>query len=408
MYLWEKDAFLGRRRVAGAHHRVVSLLLSTNDAINIEEKIVTDSLTSCKKESYTMKRDISSFLNPALQNIATYKVEGGQQAAIKLNQNESPFDVPMWLKEEIMAEFIKEPWNRYPDILPYRAMNAYAKFLGISPDSVMMSNGSNEMLYTIFLACLGPGRKVLIPNSSFSLYEKLALLLQAQIVGVPMLPNLDFDTEAIIRTARNEAVDFIVISTPNNPTSKSLTFEEVRLIAESSDALVLVDEAYIEFSRERSILELIDELPNLMVLRTMSKALALAGIRIGFAIANPELLAEIAKPKIPFASSRLAEITLTKILANYSLVTDAVSFILREREKLSLAIAALDGIELFESDTNFLIIRVKDAEAVFQNLSSAGILVRNVSGYDRMENCLRCSVGLAEENERLIAKLRSL
>ncbi len=355
-----------------------------------------------------MQRDIKSFLNPALQNIATYKVEGGQQAEIKLNQNESPFDVPMWLKEEITSEFIKESWNRYPDILPYRGMKAYADFLGISPDSVMMSNGSNEMLYTIFLACLGPGRKVLIPDPSFSLYEKIALLLQSEIVFVPMRADLDFDIEAILRTAHDEAVDFIVLSTPNNPTGKSLTFDEVRRIAQSTDAIVLVDEAYIEFSRQRSVLELIDELPNLVVLRTMSKALALAGIRIGFASANPLLMAEIAKPKIPFASSRLAEITLTKVLANYSLVTDAVSYILHEREKLYAALLHLDGVEPFLSDTNFLIIRVGNAGELFQKLQSQGILVRNVSGYHLMENCLRFNVGLVDENQRLIEKLSSL
>ncbi len=356
----------------------------------------------------TMQRDIKHLLNPALQNIATYKVEGGQQAEIKLNQNESPFDLPMWLKEEIISEFIKESWNRYPDILPYRGMKSYADFLGISPDSVMMSNGSNEMLYTIFLACLGPGRKVLIPDPSFSLYEKIALLLQSRIVSVPMLPGLDFDTDAILRAARDEKVDFIVLSTPNNPTGKSLSFDEVRLIAQSCDAIVLVDEAYIEFSRQRSVLELIDGLPNLVVLRTMSKALALAGIRIGFAIANPTLMAELAKPKIPFASSRLAEITLTHVLANYSLVNDAVSFILHERDKLYSELLTLDGLEPFLSDTNFLIIRLKDAGAVFKNLQSEGILVRNVSGYNLMDNCLRFNVGLVEENRRLIEKLRSI
>ena len=355
-----------------------------------------------------MQKDIQRLLNPALQNIATYRVEGGQQAEIKLNQNESPFDVPMWLKEEIIQEFIKEPWNRYPDILPYRGMKAYADFLGISADSVMMSNGSNEMLYTIFLASLGPGRKVLIPDPSFSLYEKIALLLQSRIVKVPMHQDLDFDTDAILRAARDERVDCIVLSTPNNPTGKSLSFEAVRLIAESCDSIVLVDEAYIEFSRQRSVLELIDGLPNLIVLRTMSKALALAGIRIGFAIAHPLLMAELAKPKIPFASSRLAEITLTHVLANYSLVTDAVSYILHERDKLYLELLAIEGVEPFLSDTNFLIIRINDARAVFQSLQSEGILVRNVSGYQLMDNCLRFNVGLVEENQRLIEKLRSL
>ncbi len=355
-----------------------------------------------------MQKDISNLLNPALRNIAVYKVEGGQQAEIKLNQNESPFDLPVWLKEEILGEFQREPWNRYPEILPYKGMKAYADFLGVSLDSVMMSNGSNEMLYTIFLACLGPGKKVLIPDPSFSLYEKIALLLQSQIVSVPMHPGLDFDTEAILRAANDENVDFIVLSTPNNPTSKSISIDEIRRIAGSVDAIVLVDEAYIEFSRQRSSLELIDELPNVIVLRTMSKALALAGIRIGFAISNPLLMAEISKPKIPFASGRLAEITLMHVLANYSLVNDMVSYILSQRDKIYGELLSIDNIEVFASDTNFLIIRVKDAVSVFRSLHNEGILVRNVSGYHLMENCLRFNIGLVEENQRLIDKLRTL
>ncbi len=352
-----------------------------------------------------MQKDIRSLLNPALQNIAVYKVEGGQQAEIKLNQNESPFDLPLWLKEEILGEFQQEPWNRYPEILPYRGMKAYADFIGVPVESVLMSNGSNEMLYTIFLACLGPGRKVLIPEPSFSLYEKLAVLLQSRIVGVPMKPGLDFDVEAIMRAAREEQVDFIVLSTPNNPTSKSLSVDEVHAIAASSDAIVLVDEAYIEFSREHSSLELIGELQNVIVLRTMSKALALAGIRIGFAISNPALMQEISKPKIPFASGRLAEITLMRVLANYSLVTDTVSYILSQREQLYQELLSIKDVEVFASDTNFLIIRVADAASVFRSLQNEGILVRNVSGYPLMENCLRFNVGLVEENQRLIAKL---
>ncbi|WP_040433035.1 pyridoxal phosphate-dependent aminotransferase, partial [Chlorobium ferrooxidans] len=232
--------------------------------------------------------------------------------------------------------------------------------------------------------------------------------LASGIVKVPMQPGLDFDTEAIIRTARDEAVHFIVLSTPNNPTSKSLALDDIRLIAESCDAIVLVDEAYIEFSRQRSALELIDELPNVVVLRTMSKALALAGIRIGFAIANPALMAELAKPKIPFASGRLQEITIERVLSNYSLVTDAVSYILHERARLYSELLSIEGVETLESDTNFLIIRVPDAGTVFQALQKEGILVRNVSGYPMMKNCLRFNVGLVDENRALIEKLRSI
>jgi histidinol-phosphate aminotransferase len=358
--------------------------------------------------SCIMKRDFRAMLNPALEHIGAYKVEGGQEAEVKLNQNESPFDLPMWLKERILDEFREEQWNRYPDILPYRGMAAYASFLGVTPESVIMSNGSNEMLYTIFMACLGAGRKVLIPQPSFSLYEKLAHLQQAELVEVPMHRDLSFDADAIIEAGVREKVDFIVLSTPNNPTGKSLSHEDVERIVEAADAIVLVDEAYIEFSRERSALDLIDRYPNVIVLRTMSKALALAGMRIGFAISNPELMAEITKPKIPFASGRLAEITLSSVLENYSLVTEAVSYILAERQRLQDELAGIAGVEAFESDTNFLIIRVGNASEVFARLKDAGVLVRNVSGYPLMENCLRFNVGLREENDRLLDLLKSL
>ena len=354
-----------------------------------------------------MKRDFRALLNPALERIEAYKVEGGQDAEVKLNQNESPFDLPMWLKDKILDEFRREPWNRYPDILPYRGMATYASFLGVPAESVIMSNGSNEMLYTIFMACVGAGRKVLIPEPSFSLYDKLAVLLQGEIVSVPLNPDLSFDVDAIIAAAEKEKVDFIVLSTPNNPAGKSMSHEEVERIVSTCDAIVLADEAYIEFSQQESVVDLIDRYPNLIVLRTMSKALALAGMRIGFAITNPELMAEITKPKIPFASGRLAEITLANVLENYSLVTDAVHYILAERQRMETALAGIAGVEVFESDTNFLIIRVGNAKEVFTKLREGGVLVRNVSGYPLMENCLRCNIGLIEENDRLLELLKS-
>ena len=355
-----------------------------------------------------MDKDITRLLNPGLRHIGAYRVEGGQQADVKLNQNESPFDLPLWMKNAILDEFKHEAWNRYPDILPFRGIQAYADFVGMSPESVMMSNGSNEMLYTIFLACLSKGSKVVLPEPSFSLYEKLALLLQAEIVAVPMREDLRFDVPEIIRRTRDENAGFIVLSTPNNPTSKSLSLEEIRWISAEVNAIVLVDEAYVEFSREESALGLLAEKPNLIVLRTMSKALALAGMRIGFAMTNPELMAEIAKPKIPFTSSRLAEITLCHVLGNYRLVEEAVTYILKERERISAALKKLNGIRVFESDANFIIIEVSDAKKVFSFLAEEGILVRNVSGYPLMKNCLRFNIGLKQENDLLLEKLGKL
>ena len=355
-----------------------------------------------------MDRDFARLLNPALRHIGAYTVEGGQQADIKLNQNESPFDLPLWMKDAILDEFKHESWNRYPDILPFRGIKAYAEFMGISSESVMMSNGSNEMLYTIFLACLARESKVVIPEPSFSLYEKLAVLLQAQRINVSMHEDLSFDVPGIIRKAQEEKAAFIVLSTPNNPTGKSLSLEEIRRIVSEVDAIVLVDEAYVEFSKEESALGLVEEMHRLIVLRTMSKALALAGMRIGFAVTNPCLMAEIAKPKIPFTSSRLAEITLSHVLDNYYLVDEAVNYILKERVRMYDALKKIKSIRVFESDTNFIIIKVSDAKKVFLSLAGEGILVRNVSGYPLMENCLRFNVGLKEENDFLLEKLGAL
>ena len=352
-----------------------------------------------------MAEDYSSYLNPALRRIDAYSVEGGQEADIKLNQNESPFDLPLWMKDAIMEEFKREPWNRYPDILPFRGIRAYSEFLGISPEWVTMSNGSNEMLYTIFLACLEKGSRVLIPQPSFSLYDKLAILLQAEIVHVPMHEDLSFDVEGIVRAALRQDVRFIVLSTPNNPTSKSMSLDEIRTVAAETGALVLVDEAYIEFSRQESALGLIGEMPNVMVLRTMSKALALAGMRIGFTITNPSLLAEIAKPKIPFTSGRLAEITLRHVLDNYSLVEKAVKSILEERRRVYEALRSIEGVKSYESDANFIIIKVCNATRVFDTLAAKGILVRNVSGYPLMQDCLRFNIGLKQENDFLVSEL---
>jgi len=179
-------------------------------------------------------------------------------------------------------------------------------------------------------------------------------------------------------------------------------------VAAGTDALVLVDEAYMEFSEEESALGLVAGMANIMVLRTMSKALALAGMRIGFAIADPELLSEIAKPKIPFTSSRLSEITLRHVLENYYLVEEAVAGILRERKRVFDALQGKEGIRVYESDANFLIIRVPDAGKVFSALAAKGILVRNVSGYPLMKNCLRFNIGHGTENDRLLAELEKM
>jgi histidinol-phosphate aminotransferase len=173
-------------------------------------------------------------------------------------------------------------------------------------------------------------------------------------------------------------------------------------------ALVLVDEAYIEFSKQQSALKLLDRYSNLIVLRTFSKAFGLAGIRIGFAIAQAPLTAELLKPKIPFATSRLAEIAVVKLLENYHLVQEAVSAILQERERVYSELKKIQSIKTHESDTNFFILEVENPTRIFNELKAKGVLVRDVSSYPLMEKCVRVNVGTREENERFLAALNDI
>lgn len=351
------------------------------------------------------KESVLNLINPNVRALGAYSISGGQNAEIKLNQNENPQDLPQSLKQTILNDFLSQQWNRYPDIFPQNGAARFADFIGLPSEYVLMGNGSNELLYTIFMALLHPKASILIPTPSFSLYGKIAQVLGAEIHPVAMNYDLSFNASAIIDEALEKKPQLIAISTPNNPTSKSISIEEIEEIAQKAPSVVLIDEAYIEFSKQKSAIKLIDHYPNVIVLRTFSKAFSLAGLRIGFAMTNPALMHEIIKPKIPFASSHLAETALKHVLKNYSVIEDGIKTILNERERVSGALEKIQSINVFESDANFLIARFPDAQKVFNALKKEGILVRNVSDYPLMENCLRVNIGSYEENQALIHAL---
>jgi histidinol-phosphate aminotransferase len=352
--------------------------------------------------------DFLENINPAVREMSAYKVDGGQTASVKLNQNENPFDLPSWLKLEILNEFYKENWNRYPDIFPNEAITRYAKFLGVPKDCVMMGNGSNELIYTIFLATVRKSASVLIPSPTFSLYEKVAALTEASVIKIGMTDELKFRVGDIIEEAERSRPNLIVLSTANNPTAQSMTLEDIERIAAETQALVLVDEAYHEFSKQRSALELIENYSNVIVLRTMSKAFAMAGLRVGFAVSNPALTAELLKPKIPFASSRLAEIAVIKVLDNYHVVKETIDTILKERDRMTTAFRDIPKLKLYESDANFFVIEVEAPKEIFEALKSNGILVRSVAAYPQLEKCLRVGIGTPDENDKLLGELKKL
>lgn len=340
-----------------------------------------------------------------------YSVIGRPLSAdlIKLNQNENPFDVPADVKRELVEEFISQPWNRYPEVFPIHLIKALAEFITIPEEFIVAANGSNELMYTIAMAIISKGTKVLIPTPTFFLYEKIVAVFEGEVVPVPAKNDLSFDVDTIIATARSEKPSLIVLNSPNSPTGQMLTADEVELIITSTDALVLVDEAYIEFANAPSILPLVRKYDRLIVLRTFSKAFSLAGLRIGYLVAQPALCAELLKPKIPFTVNNFSAAVAIKMMKKRDLIVERIQYIKRQKEILYRELCRIPEINVFPSQTNFLIFTVKkNCKMVFEHLLAENILIRDVSSYSGLQNTLRVNAGTEAENKRFLKTLRSI
>lgn len=347
-------------------------------------------------------------IKPSVQQLDAYTVKSKPLSPelIKLNQNENPFDLPAELKRELLDEFFAQPWNRYPDVFPGPLLEALSQHFHVPVNGIIAANGSNELMYTVLMAIVGRGTKVLIPSPTFFLYEKIVRVLEGEVISVPANGDLTFNTERIIATATEHAPSLIVLNSPNSPTGQMLTVDEVERIINSTDAIVLVDEAYIEFADMPSVFSLLQKYDRLIILRTFSKAFSLAGLRIGYLFAQPTLCSELLKPKIPFTVNNFSSAVAIKLLQNQRLVEERIAYIKNQKQFLFEQLRQFDAIKVFPSQTNFVIFKAKNAQALFENLLSENVLVRDVSSYPMLSNTLRVNAGTEEENKALLTALK--
>ena len=322
---------------------------------------------------------------------------------IKINQNESPFDVPGELKEEIIERLKDKKWNVYPDFTPQDLYDKMAAYLGITSGNLLMGNGSNEMVFTIMAATVEEGKKVIIPEPTFTVYRLIASNLNGTIEAVPLTKDLGYDVDEMARLAAAPGSVTIVVN-PNNPTGSVIKRDDIIKILDSSNGLVVVDEAYIHFGGE-SVIDLIDEYENLIVLRTFSKAFGLAGLRIGMMIANAPLITELSKVKLPYNMNIITLNTLDVMLDHIPVIEEHTQKILKNKDILYDFLSKIKEMEVFSSEANFYLVRVADSATLLQQLIGENILVRDVSAYPMLNNCLRISVGNEEENNALMAAL---
>jgi histidinol-phosphate aminotransferase len=350
-------------------------------------------------------------IKPSVRALETYAVKGNahQAGLIKLNQNENPFDVPDEIKRELVEEFLRQPWNRYPGIFPDELLQALSSYVRHPVSGIIAGNGSNELMYTVLMATVTKGTKVLIPSPSFFLYGKAVNVFDGEVVSVMMNADLSFPTENILQVAQREKPALIILVSPNSPTGQSMSVADVERILTDTSAIVLVDEAYIEFSAKQSVQALLAKYDRLIVLRTFSKAFSIAGLRVGYLLAQPALCTELLKPKIPFTVNAFSASVSMKLMKRKDLVDERIAFIKNQKNVLLKSLRSMVGVEAFSSDTNFLIFRTRHAAHVlFDRLLERNVLVRNVSSYPMLERTLRVNAGTEHENRTFLAVLQDI
>lgn len=343
-------------------------------------------------------------IKPSVRAQAAYTLEA-PVAARKLNQNEAPDDLEADLKRAILERASARAWNRYPEFAPRSLIDRLAAHYAWDPDGILVGNGSNELIQATMSVTIERDDVVVAPAPTFSLYRLLASVMGGHYVGVPFGRDFAFDVDRLIRTAQRDEAKTLVLNTPNNPTGSALRLADIDRMLAETDGLVLCDEAYVEFGGESAI-PLLSRYPRLVVLRTFSKALGLAGLRFGVALAHPAVAREIAKGKLPYNVNLLTLEAAEVVLDHGDRIQARARQVVAARDRLVAGLRALPGFVTYDSAANFVVVRCEahPARTVFHRLfDEFGILVRDVSAGVDLEECLRISVGRDDDVDAVLA-----
>jgi histidinol-phosphate aminotransferase len=328
----------------------------------------------------------------------------------KLNQNECPHDLPPELKRAVLERVAEAAWQRYPEFVPARLVERLAAHYGWVPGGVVVGNGSNELIQATLSVVLAEGDSVVAPSPTFSLYRLLTGVLGGRYVSVPLGERFGFDVDRIIEAAVRERAKAVVLNSPNNPTGSALPEGAVERILAATGALIICDEAYQDFGGPSAI-PLLRRSSRIVVLRTFSKAMGMAGLRFGLALAHPEVARELAKGKLPYNVNLVTLAAADVALDHAGLLAERTRAIAATRDRFLPRLATIPGIEVFPTAANFVLIRcgTHPASEVFRRLhEDHGILVRDVSNAGELAECLRISIGTEEDMEAVLAALRSI
>ena len=341
-------------------------------------------------------------LNKKIINLVPYEPISGTYD-IRLDANECPDNLPEFIREDIKAEIDKLAFNRYPDPMASSVVEAFASYYGINPALVTAGNGSDELIFLIEAAFLEKGDKMLVVSPDFSMYNFYSSICEVECETFVKNDNLDIDVDALIEKVNSDGIKLLMFSNPCNPTGRGITADEARRLVTSVDALVILDEAYMDFW-DQSLLSEVEKYSNLIVFRTASKAVGSAALRLGFAVANETISRAVKAVKSPYNVNSFSQAAGAVIFKNKEYLQNRQKTIVKNRETLYNGLMelgnALEDFTPIESVANFVFVRTSQAEKIFAYLKSKSIVVRLMGSY------LRITAGTGQEVEQVLNSIR--
>ncbi|MEJ2053776.1 MAG: histidinol-phosphate transaminase [Calditrichaceae bacterium] len=345
--------------------------------------------------------DIESLVRKNIRSLKPYssaRDEFKGKADIFLDANENALGSPTQMQ-----------WNRYPDPRQTDLKQAISRVKNIGVEQIFLGNGSDEAIDLLIRAFCEPlTDQIMIMSPTYGMYRVCADINNVEVIDCPLSRDFNVEVQNVIKL-QTQALKMIFICSPNNPTGNAMRRPDIERVLQNTNAIVVVDEAYIDFSSKPSLLSLLDKYPNLVVLHTFSKAWGLASLRLGMAFADPYIVKILTNIKPPYNISGLTQQMVMEAIQNQDLKNKMVDELLSQRNFLNRILPEFKMIDhVFPSDTNFILVRFKNSQPVFEALMKSGIIVRDRSKALHCENCLRFTVGTEEENKRLIEKLKEM
>jgi histidinol-phosphate aminotransferase len=343
--------------------------------------------------------DLNRILRDNIRQLVPYssardEFKGEAQVFLDANENSLGSPLTKW-------------YNRYPDPHQWKVKEALGKIKGIVPEHIFLGNGSDECIDLLYRAFCVPGKdNVIINPPTYGMYAVSAQINDVEVRRAVLLDDFQLDLVHLERLV-DEQTKIIWICSPNNPTANSINRQDIEIVLNNFSGLVVIDEAYINFSRHRSFIQELADYPNLVVLQTMSKAWGLAGLRLGMAFASAGIIDIYNKVKPPYNINQATQELALTALDGVGEVNEMIRALVTMREQLARDLAALSFVlTVYPSDANFLLIKMADARGVYEYLLRGGIVVRDRSKVELCEGCLRITVGTERENAELVEALK--